>query len=57
MNIEDRDAMTKLFEGEQFDGVVSLAAQVGVRGSIENPLAYIGTNLVCFAHILEGCRR
>ena len=56
MNLEDREAMAKLFEDEQFEGVVNLAAQAGVRYSIENPLAYIDTNLVGFAHILEGCR-
>jgi UDP-glucuronate 4-epimerase len=56
MNLEDRDAMAKLFEEHQFEGVVNLAAQAGVRYSIENPLAYIDTNLVGFAHILEGCR-
>ena len=56
MNLEDREAMAKLFEDEQFDSVVNLAAQAGVRYSIENPLAYIDTNLVGFAHILEGCR-
>ena len=56
MNLEDREAMTKLFEDHQFEGVVNLAAQAGVRYSIENPLAYIDTNLVGFAHILEGCR-
>jgi UDP-glucuronate 4-epimerase len=42
MNLEDREAMAKLFEDEQFEGVVNLAAQAaGVRYSIENPLAYI----------------
>jgi len=56
MNIEDREAMTKLFESEQFEGVVNLAAQAGVRYSIKNPLAYIDSNLVGFANILEGCR-
>ncbi|MDC0597147.1 NAD-dependent epimerase [Candidatus Pseudothioglobus singularis] len=56
MNLEDREAMATLFEDEQFDAVVNLAAQAGVRYSIENPLAYIDTNLVGFAHILEGCR-
>ena len=56
MNLEDRKAMAELFECEQFDGVVNLAAQAGVRYSIENPLAYIDTNLVGFGHILEGCR-
>jgi UDP-glucuronate 4-epimerase len=56
MNIENREAMAKLFKDKQFDSVVNLAAQAGVRYSIENPLAYIDTNLVGFAHILEGCR-
>ena len=56
MNLEDRAAIAKLFKEEQFDSVVNLAAQAGVRYSIENPLAYIDSNLVGFAHILEGCR-
>jgi len=56
MNLEDREAMAKLFKNHQFECVVNLAAQAGVRYSIENPLAYIDTNLLGFAHILEGCR-
>jgi UDP-glucuronate 4-epimerase len=56
MNLEDREGISKLFEDHQFEGVVNLAAQAGVRYSIENPLAYIDSNLVGFAHILEGCR-
>jgi len=56
MNLEDRESMTELFKDYQFEGVVNLAAQAGVGYSIENPLAYIDTNLVGFAHILEGCR-
>ena len=56
MNLEDRAAMANLFEREQFDGVVNLAAQAGVRYSLENPMAYIDTNLVGFGHLLEGCR-
>jgi len=56
MNIEDGPAVKKLFKDNKFDGVVNLAAQAGVRYSIENPLAYINTNIVGFAHILEGCR-
>jgi len=56
MNIEDREKMAKLFEDQQFDRVVHLAAQAGVRYSIENPFAYIDTNVVGFAHVLEGCR-
>ena len=56
MSIEDRLGIAKLFKDEQFDSVINLAAQAGVRYSIENPLAYIDTNLVGFANILEGCR-
>lgn len=55
-NIEDRGLMAELFAKENFDGVVNLAAQAGVRYSIENPFAYIDTNLVGFGNILEGCR-
>ena len=56
MDIEDGPAVEKLFSDYQFDGVVNLAAQAGVRYSLENPLAYINTNVVGFTHILEGCR-
>ena len=56
MDIEDKEAVEVLFKDHQFEGVVNLAAQAGVRYSIENPLAYINTNIVGFAHILEGCR-
>ncbi len=56
MKIEDRDAMSKLFKENQFHGVINLAAQAGVRYSIDNPLAYVDSNIVGFAHILEGCR-
>ena len=56
MDIEDREAMDKLFKEQQFEGVVNLAAQAGVRYSIENPMAYINTNMVGFANVLEGCR-
>ena len=56
INLEDREGIKKLFEREKPQGVVNLAAQAGVRYSIENPLAYVDTNLVGFAHILEGCR-
>lgn len=56
MNLENRNAMAELFKEHQFEGVVNLAAQAGVRYSIENPLAYIDTNLLGFAHVLEGCR-
>ena len=55
-DIADRAAMTELFAGRSFDAVVNLAAQAGVRYSIENPAAYIDANLVGFGNILEGCR-
>jgi UDP-glucuronate 4-epimerase len=55
-NIENREFIAELFKKEKFDGVVNLAAQAGVRYSIENPFAYIDTNLVGFGNILEGCR-
>ncbi len=56
LDLADRDGMAKLFAEEGLDAVVNLAAQAGVRYSIENPLAYVDSNLVGFAHILEGCR-
>ena len=56
LDMADREAMKKLFETEQFDRVVNLAAQAGVRYSITNPHAYIDSNLVGFTNILEGCR-
>jgi len=56
IDLEDREGVKQLFEKEKPQGVVNLAAQAGVRYSIENPLAYVDTNLVGFAHILEGCR-
>ena len=56
MDLVDRECIKKLFQDYQFDGVVNLAAQAGVRYSIENPMAYIDSNLIGFANILEGCR-
>lgn len=56
LDIADRAGMAALFEQHQFDCVVNLAAQAGVRYSIENPAAYIDANLVGFGNILEGCR-
>lgn len=55
-DIADRTAMSKLFESESFDKVVHLAAQAGVRYSIQNPHAYADSNLVGFLNVLEGCR-
>jgi UDP-glucuronate 4-epimerase len=48
--------MEKLFAAEKFDKVVNLAAQAGVRYSIENPNSYIDSNIVGFVNVLEGCR-
>ena len=55
-DISDQGEMQRLFSDNRFDAVVNLAAQAGVRYSIENPAAYIEANLVGFGHILEGCR-
>ncbi len=55
-DIADRNAMESLFAQHQFDAVVNLAAQAGVRYSLINPSSYVDTNLVGFANILEGCR-
>ena len=57
MDIEDQKAVEELFDAHQFDGVVNLAAQAGVRYSIENPTVCIDTNLVGFANILESCHQ
>lgn len=56
IDLADRKAMEAAFADHKPNGVVNLAAQAGVRYSIENPLAYIDSNLVGFGHILEGCR-
>ncbi len=56
MDIADRSDIEQLFGDEKFDRVVHLAAQAGVRYSIENPHAYIDSNIVGFVNILEGCR-
>ena len=55
-DISHQGEMQRLFSDNRFDAVVNLAAQAGVRYSIENPAAYIEANLVGFGHILEGCR-
>lgn len=57
LDIADRNGVAKLFEIEQFDRVIHLAAQAGVRYSIENPHAYADSNLVGHLNILEGCRQ
>lgn len=55
-DLADEQAVFSLFQKEQFDYVVNLAAQAGVRYSIENPRAYVDSNLVGFFNILEACR-
>ena len=56
LDVADRPGMADLFKQEKFQRVIHLAAQAGVRYSIQNPLAYIDSNVVGFANILEGCR-
>jgi UDP-glucuronate 4-epimerase len=56
IDIANRDDIEQTFADHKPQGVVNLAAQAGVRYSIENPLAYVNSNIVGFAHILEGCR-
>jgi len=56
MNLEDKEELDRLFETGKFDVVCNLAAQAGVRYSIENPHAYISSNIVGFMNILEACR-
>ena len=56
MDVAERENMAALFEEQQFDKVVHLAAQAGVRYSLENPHAYIDANIVGYTNILEGCR-
>jgi UDP-glucuronate 4-epimerase len=56
MSLEDREGIKELFATHKPERVVNLGAQAGVRYSLENPLAYIDSNLVGFGHILEGCR-
>ena len=57
LDLSDREGMAKLFETYSFDSVCNLAAQAGVRYSLENPNAYIDSNIVGFMNILEGCRQ
>jgi UDP-glucuronate 4-epimerase len=56
IDLADRDAMARLFAEAKPDGVINLAAQAGVRYSLEQPAAYVDSNLVGFGNILEGCR-
>jgi UDP-glucuronate 4-epimerase len=56
MNLEDREAMGALFASNPFGAVVNLAAQAGVRYSLNNPRSYVESNIVGFLNVLEGCR-
>jgi UDP-glucuronate 4-epimerase len=56
LDLADRSGMAELFAKEKFQRVIHLAAQAGVRYSLQNPLAYVDSNVVGFANVLEGCR-
>ena len=56
LDVADRDGMATLFAAEKFDRVIHLAAQAGVRYSLQNPHAYVDSNIVGFMNVLEGCR-
>lgn len=56
LELENRNGIMHLFNTEKFDVVVNLAAQAGVRYSIENPYVYVNSNVIGFLNILEGCR-
>ncbi len=56
LQLEDKENVAQLFEEQKFDKVCHLAAQAGVRYSLENPHAYINSNVVGFVNIIEGCR-
>ena len=56
LDLCDTDGMKSMFTNNKFDRVIHLAAQAGVRYSIENPMAYTQSNLVGMTNILEGCR-
>ena len=56
VSLEQREEVERLFESNRFDAVVHLAAQAGVRYSLENPHSYVQSNIVGFLNVLEGCR-
>jgi len=56
LDLADREGMADLFSKEKFDAVIHLAAQAGVRYSLDNPHAYVDSNLVGHVNVLEGCR-
>ncbi|HJF27783.1 NAD-dependent epimerase [Acinetobacter bohemicus] len=55
-NLADKTAVDRCFQEHQFDRVIHLAAQAGVRYSLENPMSYVESNIVGFTHIIEACR-
>ena len=57
LDIADEPALAAVFESKRFDAVLHLAAQAGVRYSLENPMAYVSSNVAGFLNVLEGCRR
>ena len=57
LDLADRERTAHLFRADRFDAVAHLAAQAGVRYSVEHPEQYVDANLVGFANVLEGCRR
>lgn len=57
LDLAERDRMLQLFQSQRFDYVVNLAAQAGVRYSLQNPFAYADSNLSGFVNLLEGCRQ
>ncbi len=56
LDLVERDRLLQLFQEQKFDYVVNLAAQAGVRYSLENPFAYVDSNMSGFVNLLEGCR-
>lgn len=56
VDLDNKMAIDRIFQQEHFDAIVNLAAQAGVRYSLQNPSAYINSNITGFLHILEGCR-
>ncbi|NEQ20939.1 MAG: NAD-dependent epimerase [Microcoleus sp. SIO2G3] len=56
LDLDNRDRMMQLFQEHRFDCVVNLAAQAGVRYSLQNPFAYVDSNMSGFVNLLEGCR-
>jgi len=57
LDIADENALNTVFESMRFDAVLHLAAQAGVRYSLENPMAYVNSNVAGFLNVLEGCRK